>query len=527
MAALIFSTGCGPVYADRVQPMAQDGVLDLRDWDFKKNGPVELNGEWHFYWTHFLSDIDQAVQPGIITPGPWNEFSYAGRPVGSSGYATYRLRILLPENTPELAIKIGNIDSAARVIVPGKSYSIGTPGRTADTTQPLTRQDVITLPSMDSESMPDHVLDLRIEISNYFHRRGGLLETPTLDESERLHAGVNRERMWQGMLAAIFIMFGLYHLVLYVIRPNAAVFWFGLFCLVIAGRVVLVGEQIIHYWLPELDFRVDLWFEYFDLVLIVPTFSMLLYALFPEDLPRWLRNALVIGGLLFLGLLVLPPLVYSRYVILPLSFMLLTILIALGVVILAVIRRRPTAVTFLLAFVILATGTVSDIVIGILASLSTPFASLGVVGFIFAQAVVLARRFDRAFEQVETLSGELETRNQDLQRLDKLKDEFLANTSHELRTPLNGIIGLTESLRDGVAGNLGDTANRNLNMIIASGKRLASLVNDILDFQKLRNRDIVLSRRPVDVRSLADVVLAISAPLTRGKDLQMRNDIPE
>ena len=41
-----------------------------------------------------------------------------------------------------------------------------------------------------------------------------------------------------------------------------------------------------------------------------------------------------------------------------------------------------------------------------------------------------------------------------LKKTDELKDEFLAITSHELRTPLYGIIGIAESLRDGVTGDI-------------------------------------------------------------------------
>ena len=69
----------------------------------------------------------------------------------------------------------------------------------------------------------------------------------------------------------------------------------------------------------------------------------------------------------------------------------------------------------------------------------------------------------------------------------RLKDEFLANTSHELRTPLNGIIGLAESLIDGVAGPLPQKANQNLAMVVTSGRRLSHLVNDLLDFSKIRD----------------------------------------
>ena len=94
-----------------------------------------------------------------------------------------------------------------------------------------------------------------------------------------------------------------------------------------------------------------------------------------------------------------------------------------------------------------------------------------------------------------------------------LKDEFLANTSHELRTPLNGIIGLAESLIDGVAGKLPAEANHNLAMVVASGRRLANLVNDILDFSKLKNRHLTLDLKPLDVYSMTEVVLTLSRPL--------------
>jgi two-component system sensor kinase FixL len=112
-----------------------------------------------------------------------------------------------------------------------------------------------------------------------------------------------------------------------------------------------------------------------------------------------------------------------------------------------------------------------------------------------------------------------------LLRADALKDEFLANTSHELRTPLNGIIGIGQSMLDGATGNLTEDQRRNLAMVVASGRRLASLVNDLLDFSKLRHETIELRRRPTDMHALTDLVLTVSRALVGKRPVRLFNRV--
>ncbi len=117
--------------------------------------------------------------------------------------------------------------------------------------------------------------------------------------------------------------------------------------------------------------------------------------------------------------------------------------------------------------------------------------------------------------------------NEHLRRVDKLKDEFLANTSHELRTPLNGIIGIAESLREGIAGPLNDKTRNHLNLIVDSGKQLAHQVNEILDFKKLRHHGLLLNQGLVDLRVAAKVVINLLKPLADEKQLQLTNSLPQ
>ena len=114
-----------------------------------------------------------------------------------------------------------------------------------------------------------------------------------------------------------------------------------------------------------------------------------------------------------------------------------------------------------------------------------------------------------------------------LQKYDQLKDDFLANTSHELRTPLNGIIGLSESLLAGIGGDLTSEQEKNIKMIILSGKRLSNLVNDILDFSKLKHHEIQLQLKPVDIKSVTDLVVALSQHLINQKKIRLINNISQ
>jgi diguanylate cyclase (GGDEF)-like protein len=113
-----------------------------------------------------------------------------------------------------------------------------------------------------------------------------------------------------------------------------------------------------------------------------------------------------------------------------------------------------------------------------------------------------------------------------LRKADQLKDEFLANTSHELRTPLHGIIGLAESLRAGIAGPLPASADENLLTIVTAGRRLANLVDDILDFSRLQHRDLRLNLQPVDLHDACSVVQELVASLVESKGIELINNVP-
>lgn len=136
----------------------------------------------------------------------------------------------------------------------------------------------------------------------------------------------------------------------------------------------------------------------------------------------------------------------------------------------------------------------------------------------------VARNANDAREASERALAEQERANIELQRVDKLKDAFLANTSHELRTPLHGILGLTESVLATEAGLSAKSRDR-LGMVVVSGRRLSSLVNDILDFSKLRHQAITLREKAFALHDSVALALTVAAPIADAKGLTIRSEV--
>ncbi len=149
------------------------------------------------------------------------------------------------------------------------------------------------------------------------------------------------------------------------------------------------------------------------------------------------------------------------------------------------------------------------------------------IGSLAASFKLMAFKIYDLFNELQKYTKELEEKNYNLRKMDKLKDEFLANTSHELRTPINGIIGIVESLIDGAAGPINKSQIYNLSLVVTSARRLAHLINDILDFSKLKNKEIELQLKKVDLKSLISSVVFLSGPLIKNKDLALKNEVDE
>lgn len=139
----------------------------------------------------------------------------------------------------------------------------------------------------------------------------------------------------------------------------------------------------------------------------------------------------------------------------------------------------------------------------------------------------VTRRVESARSLNEALSKEREAVLR-LAEVDRVKDQFISTVSHELRTPITNIIGYTELLEDGDLGPLNKEQDQAITRISFSGRRLLSLVNDLLTLSRVQQRGLEKKTAAFDLRDIVRSSVDLVKPAGGGaQQPEITVDLPE
>jgi len=480
--------------AKKVQgiPLAKDGILDLSNWDFEKDGNIRLDGIWDFYWKSFLDSGEIAPEPiAVNVPGVWNNLPV--KDANRFGYGTYQLLLILPHGRSALALEVPDMYSSYQLYVNDRLFSEnGVIARTKEGYIPK------FLPITRTFNVIGDTVALTMKIANYDHSKGGFGQPLILGESLSLF---NKRVIYFSLdifLTGSLIMGGLFFIGLYLFgNQSKPILYFSLFCLAWGYRIVGSGIYALHSLFGGMPWVTALRLEYISMFLAAMLFTRYVYFLNPNEMnPNIERIFLLAFGCLILVAAIFPPVIFTQTVII---FFLIVFPGSITVIITnvkSIVKRRTASFysilsTFVIFFVFvyffLSYFGFFDRIIYV-----TFFGSLA---FVFFQSLVLSFRYSRELKDAKEAAEQAAT----------AKTEFLSTMSHEIRTPLNAVIGLSNFL---IEENPRNDQKESLDNLKFASENLLSLINDILDYNKIDAGKIDFEEKPFNIRRLLDSTIA-------------------
>ena len=155
----------------------------------------------------------------------------------------------------------------------------------------------------------------------------------------------------------------------------------------------------------------------------------------------------------------------------------------------------------------------------------------GVVGYSMARSISqpiietneAARELSRAryerpahsggYREIAQLNDTLVQTAEDLRKVEDLQRELIANISHDLRTPLTMIEGYAEAMRD----MPDEVTPENMQIIIDETERLSRMVNEVLDFSRLRTGSLEMNKAPFNLTDAVRKTVERIARMTAGE----------
>ena len=388
------------------------GLLDIRQRQIDDDTLIPLSGKWAFFWQEFIPPDEVFVTPNpIYVPAAtsWTNYESLDSPLPPTGYATYGLKLLLPDAEQPYGLYMTPQGNAYTLWIDGQE--VASNGRVATTRTDMIAQKIPTT-AFFQPTQPE--VEIVLHISNYHHQRfNGLNEEILLGTATAVHQHYVRLQVINTIFFAIYITIGIYHIALYLFwRQNRSPLYFAFLCLMVAFYVGFTGPNIIPTSFPIMSWDLALRIEYFIFYWVIVAFATFMYSLYPEDFSKYFVWLTAVTAIIYtIPLFFLDLLTLSR--MLP-SFQLLNVLqlfyfpYILGRIL--YYRRQDAWLISLAALVSVLAGAFDILANQVVIPFGSAFrdvARLTFVFFIGIQAVLLALRFSRAFHLIRRMQVDL------------------------------------------------------------------------------------------------------------------------
>lgn len=506
-------------WKDSELPKSNKGLLDVSHLTFTNNQVITLDGEWEFYPGVLIdpeSDkfaLYEEQRQYITVPGKWDDHISAEKPFG-----TYRLII----NTPfsgNFGMKINMIGYSSKIFANGSV--IGSSGQVSEHEKDYIFGNASYNAFIHSDS---NQLELVIHVSSHQVTTGGILRHIKFGPADNILANRDLFKILDAMVFSGYLILALMYIVTYLQqRKNLYELYFSLFCFIQGFYTAAINERLLLLVFPEIGERLLLQWQLMTIHLSMLFFLLFMYSFFIEYVNKKMTTALcflLLIPVIFLG--PFRPIQLSDFF--PLIYLQIFVVVVIGIaycyilfILIKAYRNKMEGSLYIINVVVSYACYGTLLGVNLLFEVEFGGAPLFLFLFmIFGLSSLMSYRSQQAFKKVDELTKEL-------LHFDSLKDDFLVKTSHELRTPLHVILNLSKSILEGFLGPLKKEQQESLLLIHNVGRRLATLVENLLDAGNIKRGEIHNEPAPTSLQVVGDIIAEMSYLLPDRQSVKIIN----
>lgn len=398
---------------------SQKGVIDLTGAEVNLHKSTQkISGDVEFYWNKSYSPNDfktpeKIAKPEYFSiPKSWASYQIDNEKLPSNGYATYRFWVDVKGSDEDqiLGIKIPSIFTSYKIWINGKPIAeAGVVGKSNEEHVPKFLIDDIPF-AIDASKNDVVRLEFVVRVSNYSHRRAGLVRPMYIGSYNALKKSSRYLDILNLLVIGIVLVIGLNHINMYIFRrQDISNLYFGILSLVMILRNISTGDRIISFIFPQINWEFLLKIDNFSGYCTIPFFALFFYSQYKENFPKPMRNLLLLLGMIFaLFIFATPASVYGKFNLAFEIYLLVGgLYLTFGVLLIASFKKREGAFLTFIGMLLLYATAILD-VLSSMGITQTPYvAPYGLVTFMLLQSFTITSRSAKAINQNEHLSNQL------------------------------------------------------------------------------------------------------------------------